>query len=59
MARPMPSRTAGISLTETYLRRPGLEMRFSSVMAGTALSEYFSVMISSLGKPEVTTASVM
>ena len=33
MARPMPSRTDGISGTDTKRRRPGFEMRFTSVMA--------------------------
>ena len=55
IARPMPSRTAGISATDTYLRRPGFEMRLISVMAGTTLSEYLSVITIFFGNSEVTT----
>ena len=59
MARPMPSRTAGISGTETNFLRPGFEMRFSSVMAGTAFAVYFSVMTSFFGNSDVVTQSAM
>ena len=59
MARPMPSRTDGISGTDTKRRRPGFEMRFTSVMAGYALSVYLRVITSFLGNSLVVTASAM
>ena len=59
MARPMPSRTAGISGTETNFLRPGFEMRFSSVMAGTGRYKELSVITSIFGNSLVVTTSAM
>ena len=50
MAMPIPVRMCGISFTPTYLRRPGLDTRFSSRMTGCPPCAYFSTTRSN-GRP--------